>query len=47
VATTPPELAAALQTALVAPRPRPEGYAALPTAAHAVLELIPRPRPGR
>ncbi|HEY6889642.1 MAG TPA: glycosyltransferase [Solirubrobacter sp.] len=42
VATTPPELAAALETALAAPRPRFAGYAALPTAADAVLELAAR-----
>lgn len=45
VAATPDELAAALRTALVAPRPRPQGYAALPAAADAVLELAARPRP--
>jgi processive 1,2-diacylglycerol beta-glucosyltransferase len=39
VATTPPELAAALHTALAGPRPRYEGYATLPAAADAVLEL--------
>jgi processive 1,2-diacylglycerol beta-glucosyltransferase len=47
VATTPPELAAALRAALAAPRPRPSGYADLPTAADAVLELSRRPRPTR
>jgi UDP-N-acetylglucosamine:LPS N-acetylglucosamine transferase len=46
VATTPAELAGALGTALAAPRPRPHGYADLPTAADAVLELSRRPRPG-
>ena len=39
VATTPAELAAALQRALQAPRPRDGVYPALPAAADAVLEL--------
>jgi UDP-N-acetylglucosamine:LPS N-acetylglucosamine transferase len=39
VAATPAELAAALRTALAAPRPRPEGVESWPAAADAVLEL--------
>jgi UDP-N-acetylglucosamine:LPS N-acetylglucosamine transferase len=39
VATTPEELAGALGAALGAPRPRDQAFAALPTAAGAVLEL--------
>ena len=39
VATTPAELRAALERAFAAPRPREEDFAALPTAADAVLEL--------
>jgi processive 1,2-diacylglycerol beta-glucosyltransferase len=39
VATTPAELAAALRTALAAPRPRPPAAAQLPAAADVVLEL--------
>jgi processive 1,2-diacylglycerol beta-glucosyltransferase len=39
VATTPAELAEALRAALAAPRPRDPAFAALPTAAEAVLEL--------
>jgi processive 1,2-diacylglycerol beta-glucosyltransferase len=44
VATTPAELAPALQAALAAPRARPLHYAELPAAADAVLELSRRPR---
>jgi processive 1,2-diacylglycerol beta-glucosyltransferase len=39
VAATPEELAAALRRALAAPRPADRSFAALPTAADAVLEL--------
>lgn len=42
VATTPGALVAALAQALAAPRPRPDWYAALPTAADATLELVSR-----
>jgi UDP-N-acetylglucosamine:LPS N-acetylglucosamine transferase len=47
VAATPAQLAVELRSALAAPRPRPAGYAELPTAADAVLELSRRPRPAR
>jgi processive 1,2-diacylglycerol beta-glucosyltransferase len=39
VATTPAELASALEAALAAPRPRPSGVDHWPSAAEAVLEL--------
>jgi len=48
VARTPAELAAALRTALAAPRPRPPSIAGLERAADAVLALTrATPRPGQ